>query len=288
MAADLCQIFRLMNDSSHTDPLTGKPLADATPAATVIIFRERDAGPPELLMVERSAKMAFAGGAAVFPGGRIDPEDFEMADALLADWVGRADGEGGSIDDRDELAARLAAIRETIEETGLAIGLADHPPHQEVIAARDALHGGSSLAEVCAEHGWRVDPAAFTPFTRWRPPFNEVRIFDTRFYIALCARGDAPVEVDATENRKLFWAAAQQVLDDADAGRLKIIFPTRRNLERLAQLGSFEEARAHAQAHPVKLIMPFVEERDGAPHLCIPYGLGYPVTSEPLQRAMRG
>ena len=48
------------------------------PAATLVVFRETP-GLPELLMVERAKAMAFAGGAMVFPGGRIDPEDHALA-----------------------------------------------------------------------------------------------------------------------------------------------------------------------------------------------------------------
>src|SRR6478752_2429270 len=88
--------------------MTGSP-AQPIPAATLVVMRERDNGPPELLIVERSAAMRFAGGALVFPGGRVDPGDHALA-AL----------HGG---DADDLAARIAAIRETIEEAGLAIGV---------------------------------------------------------------------------------------------------------------------------------------------------------------------
>src|SRR6478735_6240795 len=80
------------------------------PAATVIVMRET-AGAPEVLMLERAAGMAFAGGALVFPGGRIDPGDHALAARLGAT-------------DADEAAARIAAIRETIEEAGIALGMA--------------------------------------------------------------------------------------------------------------------------------------------------------------------
>jgi 8-oxo-dGTP pyrophosphatase MutT (NUDIX family) len=45
---------------------------EAIPAATLILVRDRDGAPPDLLMVERAEGMAFAAGALVFPGGRID------------------------------------------------------------------------------------------------------------------------------------------------------------------------------------------------------------------------
>jgi 8-oxo-dGTP pyrophosphatase MutT (NUDIX family) len=48
---------------------------DAIPAATLIVVRERPVGAPELLMVERAGGKAYAAGAQVFPGGRIDEAD---------------------------------------------------------------------------------------------------------------------------------------------------------------------------------------------------------------------
>ena len=86
---------------------------------------------------------------------------------------------------------------------------------------------------------------------------------------------------------RAFWASAQDILAELEAGRAHAIFPTRRNLERLARFGSIAEARADAAAHPVMKITPWVEERGGSPHVCIPEGIGYPVTSEPLETARR-
>ena len=55
-------------------------LPPAVPAATLVIFRRCETGgPPQLLMVQRSKTMRFAGGAAVFPGGRVDDADFTLA-----------------------------------------------------------------------------------------------------------------------------------------------------------------------------------------------------------------
>lgn len=242
------------------------------PAATLVLFRE-GAGAPDLLFVERARAMAFAGGALVFPGGRVDPGDRALAVEL-----------GG---DADDMAARIAAIRETLEEVGLGIGL---PPLSDVTLAamRAALHGGAGFGAVLAEHDVRVDPAMLVPFARWLPAHADMRIFDTRFYLAALP-ADAPApSVDRTENVRLLWSSAQGVLDLADAGAAHIIFPTRRNLERLAQFGSFPDAVAHAGRFPQRTVTPWTETRDGAEHLCIPDDLGYPVTSEPLANARRG
>lgn len=239
------------------------------PAATLVILRERGDGPPDVLMVERAAAMRFAGGALVFPGGRIDPGDRALAQRM-----------GGDV---DELAARIAAIRETIEEVGVAIGLRNT---HDVVALRAALAGGTPIGELVEPDA--IDADALIPFARWLPNHPLSRVFDTRFYLTRLPHDAPSASADGGESVRLLWAPATRVLADADAGRAQIIFPTRRNLERLAQFGTFGDAAADARAHPVQMITPWIEDRDGARHLCIPDSLGYPVTAQRLDEAMRG
>lgn len=248
------------------------PISAATPAATLVIFRDRAGLPPEILMVERDKAMAFAGGAMVFPGGRVDPADQALA-ALI----------GG---DADDTAARIAAIRETVEEAGVAIGL--DPPPRDLPAFRAALHAGRTLADLLHDEGAALRPDALVPFARWLPNHATSRIFDARFYLARLPEGAEPATVDRTENTRLVWTSAAAMLAEADAGRAAIIFPTRRNLERLATYASFDEACADAAAYPIRAITPWIEARGDVDHLCIPDDLGYPVTAEPLADAMRG
>ena len=87
---------------------------------------------------------------------------------------------------------------------------------------------------------------------------------------------------------RLFWSSARATIAQCDEGCGRIIFPTRRNLERLAQFSSFEDMARHAAAIPVERVTPWIEERDGERYLCIPDHLGYPVTSEPIGTALRG
>ena len=155
-------------DESGEDP-------PATPAATLVIFR-RDAagGAPQILMVERSAAMKFAGGAAVFPGGRVDDADRTLAMAL------GADGDEAI----DEMAARIAAVRETLEETGLVVGIQQRPSLEEARRARELLLTDGTLATTLATMGWHLDLEALVPFARWRPKHRHLRVYDTRFYLA--------------------------------------------------------------------------------------------------------
>ena len=140
-----------MNSSTSQHP-------EGIPAATVIIFRNGPEGePPEILMTIRSREMVFAGGMAVFPGGRVDPADFELG-AML----------GGDLDP-DEAAHQVAVVRETLEETGLAIGLKGEIDADKARAARTYLQETGELAPVLDHFDWQLDLAQLTPFARWYP-----------------------------------------------------------------------------------------------------------------------
>lgn len=243
------------------------------PAATVVVFRERADGPPELLMMERAQGMAFAAGALVFPGGRIDPGDRALATAL-----------GG---DAEDMAGRVAAVRECIEEAGLPVGLNAVPDAVTLDRIRAALHAGTALGQALEHEGLAVDSAALLPFARWLPRGLTHRIFDTRFYLARLPEGAPAATVDATENARLFWASASDVLAMCARGEGTIIFPTRRNLERLAQFQSFAEAVADAARWPVETITPWFEGEGDAQRLHIPEDRGYPVTWEAITTVQR-
>jgi 8-oxo-dGTP pyrophosphatase MutT (NUDIX family) len=253
---------------------------EGIPAATIIIFRNApDGGAPEVLMTVRSRTMSFAGGMAVFPGGRVDPEDYALGEQVA--------GETGLAP--DEAAHQIAAVRETLEETGLALGLSGDITAASAAAARQMLGETGALAPVLGAFGWRLDLAQITPFARWFPKNEDIaRVYDTRFYIADLGTGAVEVSIDQAENTHLFWTSPQGALDAAARGEIKLIFPTRRNLERLALFASFAEARAQAEAIPVKTITPRVVEEDGRPWLTILADAGYPVTAELLETVARG
>lgn len=241
------------------------------PAATLVLMRDVPGGPPDLLMMERPGHMAFAAGALVFPGGRIDAQDKAAAERL---------GDGS-----EELAARIAGVRETIEETGIApvpgLGV------EQVETLRSGLFAGRDFVDLLAEAGVALDLAGFVPFARWCPNFRETRRFDATFFLAEAPAGAGAPSPQPGEVTRAFWASANQVLAELEADRAHAIFPTRRNLERLARYGSFAEARADAERHQVRTITPWVEQRDGTPWVCIPEDLGYPVTAELLETARR-
>src|SRR4051794_17425236 len=139
---------------------------EAIPAATLIVVRETSDGPPELLMVERAEGMAFAAGAWVFPGGRIDKADVQLGTELGID------------------GAAVAAVRETLEETAVAVGLSPVPDAATATMLQSRLALDESFAELLAATGLIIDAGALIPFARWIPKFHAVRRFDTLFFIA--------------------------------------------------------------------------------------------------------
>lgn len=240
------------------------------PAATLIVVRDRPGGPPELLMVERGSNMAFAAGAWVFPGGRIDQADRQLADAIGVD------------------AAAVAAIRETVEETAVPVGVAPTPDAATCRELQDALVADQPFSDQLQGKGLGVDASVVTPFARWVPKFHAVRRFDALFFIACCPAGDWEPRVIEGECAGAAWVTAAELLDRDRRGEAQLIFPTRRNLERLAQHSSFDAMRADALAHPIEPVTPWVEERDGEQFITIPGHLGYPVTQERLDGLWRG
>ena len=240
----------------------------AIPAATLILLREAPDGPPLILMTERSKALAFAGGALVFPGGRTEPEDEALGATLAPDLA--------------DAGARVAAIRETLEEAGM-LAATDGPPPSDL---RARLAAGEPFGALLAEAGMTLDLRALTPWSRWRPDLPHARVFDTHFF--LCPAPPGEPDPDGTETAAAFWMTPADVLARIAAGRANAIFPTLRNLERLAAHGSTAALVAHARTTPVQTISPWVEVRDGVEVLCLPEGLGYPATTEPVATAFRG
>jgi hypothetical protein len=77
------------------------------------------------------------------------------------------------------------------------------------------------------------------------------------------------------------------LIDRIALGEAAAIFPTKRNLERLAQHASIDDVLVDARLHSLETIIPWVEEIGGEPHVRIPEGRGYPIISEPLATAFR-
>jgi len=179
------------NDIYHDDITKREGGNAAIPAATVVLLRE--APEVEVLMLHRTSQVAF-GGMWVFPGGKIDAEDFP--------------------EDRDpNAAARNAAMRETLEEAG--------------IASR---------------------PQDFVWFAHWTPPPATPKRYATWFF---ATRADThAVSIDGGEIQDHAWLSPRQALARHAAGEIDLAPPTWVTLHQLSLQPTVDALLARLASNP--------------------------------------
>jgi 8-oxo-dGTP pyrophosphatase MutT (NUDIX family) len=250
--------------------------APVRPAATILLVRDQ----PEfqVLMVKRHHQIDFASGAVVFPGGKTHPGDHDPA------WAGRSlDWDAVAADQRP---LRVAAIREVYEEAGvlLARDAAGELFHGDdrAGAARDAVaRDERAFLDLVTELDLHIDLDALTVFARWITPAMSPKRFDTWFYVARADSRQLAV-CDGWETVDAEWIAPGEALRLAAAGERKVIFPTRMNLQLLAQAQDAADAVARAAARTLVTVEPKVEQRPDGPVLVLPLDAGYGEVAESL------
>lgn len=248
-------------------------------AATVMVLRDGDRG-LEVCMLRRNLRSDFVGGAYVFPGGGVDPEDAH--DDLAAVVRGLDDASASrQVDvERGGLAFWVAAIRESFEEAGLLMAYDrdgtvirfDDPAVAErfVEHRRQVDAGERRLVEVCAEEGLALAADAIHYFSRWITPLGAPRRYDTRFFVTAAPEGQHPVH-DDREVIESVWIRPADALERHASGQFEMIFPTVRTLEALTRFDSAGEVLDHAAAiGRIEPVMPRIVEADGALRIVLP------------------
>lgn len=252
--------------------------AETKPAATILLLR--DSPEFQVLMVKRHHQIDFASGALVFPGGKTHAGDTDPA------WAQHCVG-WDQFDD-EQRTLRIGAIREAYEEAGilLAEGL-DGSDFAEVCdpAVRSAVDKGeAAFIDVVKDLGVRLRLDALTVFARWITPTMMPKRFDTWFY-AVRAPADQVAAADGREAVDAEWIAPAEILRLADAGQRTVIFPTRMNVQLLAEASSAEDCVARAKARKLVTVLPVVEVRDGGRYLVLPPDAGYGDVAESMDQA---
>lgn len=256
-----------------------KQPATPAPSATLLVVRDGRDG-LEVFMVVRHHQIDFASGALVFPGGKADPQDFDPA--LVPHLRGAAD-------DPELRAIQVSAIREAFEECGVLLArpkgsaaLVDGARVAALEPYRDAIHGGEvTLKDFVEREALTLACDELVHFAHWVTPEMLPKRFDTHFYLAR-APLDHLAAHDGHESVDSIWIRPQQAIDDAAAGRRTVIFPTLRNLEKLARHCTVEEAMSAARESTVVRVLPWTERRDDGTWLCIPREAGYEVNEEKM------
>lgn len=253
-----------------------KPKENATPvtplpASSILLVRDgplrADGKRLEVLMIERHGAMRVAGGAYVFPGGKVDACDHSLY--LRRRLMGLRD-----------VAFRLSAIREAFEETGVVLArsrlgkrYSGRPPISAAMQAelvRYARRMGDLRRKMEADFqgllaAYGLIPAvdALIPFSHWITPEVRRYRFDTRFYLAATPKGQTVIH-DGGEAVKAFWARPGEILAAHGRDVEQLMFPTRTCLQLLDRAGSVTEALELARRRPRVPIMPRLSVEDGS------------------------
>lgn len=249
--------------SLNIDPSQVVPVR---PAATVMLVRDRPRGGIEVCMLQRNLASDFVGGAYVFPGGGVDPEDGEPEVSELCD--GLTDSEASAQLDlpRNGLAFWVAAVRETLEEAGLVMAVrGDGSPldfADPALVERFAIHRRlvdrreRRLVEICAEEDLRLSLGSMYYVGRWITPPGSPRRYDTRFFLAAAPEGQRAVQ-DDREVISAEWIAPTSALERHEQAHFPMLPPTIANLRMLSEFDSTVAAlEGAARLGPVHTVAP--------------------------------
>ena len=223
-------------------------IVEARFAATVILLRDSPRG-PEVFMMKRHIQSDFVGGAYVFPGGRVDPEDSD-AEALATGLDDAAASSRLQLE-RGGLAFFVAAIRECFEEAGVLLACEDsgelirldEPQRSaEVDTLRTRLNAGeTSFLDLAHTHGWQLAVDRMHYWAHWITPEGQPKRYDTRFFLATAPPAQTAVHDDG-ELVDSAWVTPQEAIEKAENREWMIIFPTLRNLMTLTRFTSAAQA----------------------------------------------
>jgi 8-oxo-dGTP pyrophosphatase MutT (NUDIX family) len=249
------------------------------PAATILLLRQ-GANDLEVFMVVRHHQIDFASGALVFPGGKADPQDF--ADDLIP-HIQRAHK------DADMRAAQVSAIREAFEECGIL--LAREQGANSIISGerlaslqefREPMNKGEiSLLDFLQTQKLVLACDELTHFAHWITPPMMPKRFDTHFYLAIAPDDHIAIH-DGYESVDSVWIPPAAAVAEEAAGTRTIIFPTLRNLEKLATWHSPAEAINNTLKRKIVPVLPWTEKREDGNFLCIPTEAGYAISEEKM------
>lgn len=254
-------------------------------AATILLCRDAPEG-LEVFMVVRHHQIDFASGALVFPGGKVAESDMEEG---IRDLCAGVDG----VPD-DHLAVMVAAIREAFEESGILMareqGSADPVSGErlgELEGYRERLNADEiGIVPFLKQEGLVLACDCLTRFAHWTTPAMMPKRFDTHFFIAR-APADHVGAHDGSESVDSIWITPEKLLREADDGKWTVIFPTRCNILMLGESADVDEAIEKSRDRKIVEVLPWVEQREDGPFLCIPPEAGYPIPGAKMDKEMR-
>ncbi|KQT90657.1 hypothetical protein ASG49_12880 [Marmoricola sp. Leaf446] len=238
-------------------------------AATVVLLRPGSAGGSEVYLLRRQTSMAFAGGMCVFPGGGVDPRDFDdhgvrWAGPDAATWARRL-----GTDEATARALVCAAVRETFEESGVLLA----GESAETVVAdvtgedwerdRAALEGRElAFTDFLERRGLVLRTDLLAPFRAWLTPEFEPRRYRTWFFAAVLPEGQRTRDV-STESDAVAWLPALDAVAQVDAEQILMLPPTWMSCLEVGQHAGPADVLAAGSDRTVEMFVPeLVEDPD--------------------------
>jgi 8-oxo-dGTP pyrophosphatase MutT (NUDIX family) len=245
-------------------------------AATVMLLRDGNDG-MEVFMIVRHHNSDVHAGALVFPGGRVEAEDYDLA-------IDGAVFPAQNGVDATMAALRVAAVRETFEECGVLLArargeeaLVGAARLREIEAAHRAVmtRGERTFGAILAAENLVLAAETMVYFAHWITPERSPKRFDTHFFLA-AAPSDQVALHDGQEAVDSVWIRPGTALERARAGTYQLRFPTQMNLQKLGRHPLSATAMDDARASRVVTVMTKQERAgDGMRVLRIPLEADY-------------
>ncbi|HVJ12399.1 MAG TPA: NUDIX domain-containing protein, partial [Burkholderiales bacterium] len=213
------------------------------PAATLILLRDG----MEVLMLQRTQSAAFLGGAYVFPGGSLDPQDNDMRRVL-----GITEAQAN---ERLKLAAGaiayyVAAIRECFEEAGILLACERSGKQISATRAEGLMHWRQKpFREMLEAEDLYIPAGALAYFGHWVTAPGRSRRFDARFFVALAPQGQRGSH-DAAETVHDVWITPREALERGARNEIELVNATQQSLKDLSRFDDPGTAYQHARALP--------------------------------------
>ncbi len=253
-----------------------------SPAATLVLLRDRPAGPAEILLIQRHGKSKFAAGDYVFAGGKVEtddiPDDVERFCRGLTAQEASA-RLGGDLTPRQALGYWVGAIREAFEEVGVLLAYDGRGDFVRFTAGnrdrfeahrRACQSANPAFFTMLRAEGLTLATDRLTYFAHWITPEEQPIRFDTRFFAAVPPADQVP-EVDGHEIVALRWLTPAEAFAALERKEITLRLPTIKNLEAL-QSGGMRAADilGALQRGPVSTMRPRVLQVDGQPLAVLP------------------
>jgi len=219
----------------------------------------------EVLMLQRSLRLAFMPGVHVFPGGAVDAADRSPALHALCAGLDDAAASRALGIERGGLAYWIAAIREAFEEAGVLLA---YDARGEIVsltgataertrAHRQALdQGHDDFRDLVLSEGLRLAVDRLRYFGHWITPVGSPRRYDTRFFLATAPEGQE-AQHDERETIAHVWVRPQEALELCARETINMRLPTIRTLERFAMCSTAAELIAEiASSSEVPALLP--------------------------------